>query len=78
VRRRLGGWTLPSGRTVDAYLGGMALSASRTLEFEWSAPPPLTPADRLYYEKVILPVATQRIQQLIERPGRALLVQAGS
>ncbi len=71
---RLGGWMCPSGNSVDVYL--LAGDGSlRHVMFEWDAPPPLIVADELYYIGIILPAVTRRVQEYLEKPGRALVVQ---
>ncbi len=70
-RLRLGSWICPSGNSCDAYLRG-----ELHVDFEWDSPPPLLPADEIYYLGVILPAVTRLTQEYLERPGRALVITA--
>jgi hypothetical protein len=52
ARRYLGTWTLPSGNSVDVYLG-----PALALACEWDTPPSpaWSPADVAHYERVTFP-----------------------
>ena len=68
---RLGTWRCPSGNNVDGLVLGDG--DLRVLACEWDDFP-LSAADELYYTLVIRPAITRRVQEYLERPGRALVL----
>jgi hypothetical protein len=74
ARVRLGTWTCPSGNSVDVFLGPPS-EQPRGIHLEWDSPPPLSPADEIYYVGVIRPAIVQLIREYLELPaGRTALV----
>jgi hypothetical protein len=71
-RTPLGDWTCPSGNNVVAYYRELR-PGQAVRDLEWDAPPPLSPADELYYLAVIRPAIVRRAQEYLERPGRAMV-----
>ena len=72
-RVRLGDWTCPSGNNVEAFY--ITLDAKQgALELEWDTPPPLLPADEVFYLGVIRPAIMQLVTHYTERTGRAVVV----
>jgi hypothetical protein len=76
ARVRLGSWTCPSGNSVDVFVGEPLADRVARLRFEWETPPPLPPADEIFYRGVILPEVQARFAEFQERPvGRGLVVR---
>jgi hypothetical protein len=71
ARIRLGSWRCPSGNSCDVFhRSGPGVGH---LDFEWDSPPPLTPADHVYYVLVIRPAVLRLAQEYLERPGRVIV-----
>ena len=66
---RLGTWTCPSGNGCDVFLDGAVV------RFEWDQEPPLTAADERDYRARILPAVVRLVQEFLEKPGTALVIQ---
>ena len=73
-RVRIGSWTCRSGNSVDVF-AHPADDGVRCVTLEWDSPPPLSDADYADYVTGILPALTRRLQEYLERPGRALVLQ---
>lgn len=72
---RMGSWRCPSGNSVAVFLEGGA-EPVRHLTLEWDVPPPLAPADHVFYRLVILPAIVRRVAEYLEQPGPSLVVMA--
>jgi hypothetical protein len=77
-RVRLGTWRCPSGtNSVDVFFRRESPGLEH-FDFEWDDPPPLRPADDVYYRETIMPAVHRCIAELEERPiGRALYIRTG-
>jgi hypothetical protein len=73
TRVRLGDWTCPSGNNVEVFyrLIGDGFAA---LELEWDGPPPLQPADEVYYLDVIRPAVVRLVAEYTEQTGCAVVI----
>jgi hypothetical protein len=72
-RIRIGSWACRSGNSVDVFVHPD--DGIRHVTLEWDSPPPLSDADYADYVTGILPAMTRRLQEYLERPGRALVLQ---
>jgi hypothetical protein len=72
-RVRLGSWDCPSGNNVVVFYRPLR-DGLATLEMEWDTPPPLFPADEVFYLGVIRPAVVRLMTEYTERSGRALVV----
>ena len=73
TRVRLGDWTCPSGNNVVVYAEIHATDEA-VLRMQWDTPPPLRPADEIYYRAVIRPAALALAAEYMERPMRRTLL----
>jgi hypothetical protein len=73
-RVSLGSWRCRSGNSIDVFVESVE-DGVRHVTLEWDSPPPLSDADYADYVTGILPAMTRRLQEYLERPGRALVLQ---
>jgi len=68
--RLVGSWLTVTGNSCDVYLGG----GLDVVTFAWDRLP-LSARDVRDYERRILPAVLRVVGELLERPGRALVVR---
>jgi hypothetical protein len=74
ARVRLGDWTSPSGNNVVAFVEPDTGDGVRHLALAWDTSPPLCESALIFYLVVVLPAATRRAREYLERPGSAVVV----
>jgi hypothetical protein len=72
-RHRLGDWTCPSGNNVVAYYCPLGKGRA-TIRMAWDTPPPLLPADEVFYLGVIQPAVVRLVAEYTEQLGTTVVL----